>query len=166
MSVPGPTGPSDLDAPRSELTLRRRVQFYELDSAGIVHFSTYFRYMEEAEHALWRHAGLSIAPAGSDVGFPRVAVACDYHRPLRFEEEFDVRIRIVAMTEKSIRYSCVLTRGDDTIASGSLTVVCVRKTPGGTMKAVPIPSEIAGRFAVADVASDADPTVTRVSSVR
>ena len=35
----------------SEFTLHRRVQWYELDSAGIVHFSTYFRYMEEAEHA-------------------------------------------------------------------------------------------------------------------
>ena len=51
----------------SEFRLRRRVQFYETDAAGMVHFSWFFRYMEEAEHALWREAGLSIAqhpPAG------------------------------------------------------------------------------------------------------
>ena len=52
----------------SEYRLRRRVQFYETDAAGIVHFSWFFRYMEEAEHALWREAGLSIAPIVADVG--------------------------------------------------------------------------------------------------
>ena len=136
----------------SEITIRRRVQFYELDSAGIVHFSTYFRYMEEAEHALWREAGLSIAPPGADIGFPRVSVACEYHRPLRFEDEFDVRVRIVAITEKSIRYACTLTRAGEKIATGTLTVVCVKKEAGGTLKAAPIPREISTRFAVADEA--------------
>jgi len=59
----------------SEYRLRRRVQFYETDAAGIVHFSWFFRYMEEAEHALWREAGLSIAPVVADVGWPRVAAS-------------------------------------------------------------------------------------------
>ena len=38
----------------------RRVVFYETDLAGVVHFSNYFRYMEEAEHAMWRAAGMRI----------------------------------------------------------------------------------------------------------
>jgi YbgC/YbaW family acyl-CoA thioester hydrolase len=136
-------------SPRSEFTLHRRVNFYELDSAGIVHFSCYFRYMEEAEHAMWRAAGLSIAPPGAEVGFPRVAVTCDYQKPLHFEDEFDVHIRIVGMSDKSIRYACELTRGGVTIATGSLTVVCIRKAPDGRMRAASIPPEIASRFAVA-----------------
>ena len=37
--------------------MTRRVQFHETDLAGLVHFSIFFRYMEEAEHALWRAAG-------------------------------------------------------------------------------------------------------------
>ena len=45
-------------------SVRRRVQF-ETDMAGVVHFSWYFRYMEEAEHALWREAGLSMASPGA-----------------------------------------------------------------------------------------------------
>src|SRR5262245_24638607 len=69
--------------------LRRRVQFYETDVAGIVHFSWFFRYMEEAEHALWRQAGLRIHPDQSDIGWPRVAASFEFHRPLRFEDEFD-----------------------------------------------------------------------------
>jgi acyl-CoA thioesterase FadM len=51
----------------------RRVQFAETDLAGIVHFSWYFRYIEEAEHALWRAAGLSISPPRAEMGWPRVA---------------------------------------------------------------------------------------------
>ena len=124
------------------------MNFYELDSAGIVHFSTFFRYMEEAEHALWRAAGLSIAPRGSLVGFPRVAAAFEYHRPLRFEDEFDVRIRIAGMSDKTLRYVCELTQDGQSIATGTMTVVCVR-TDVTPLKSVSIPPEIAAKFDVA-----------------
>jgi YbgC/YbaW family acyl-CoA thioester hydrolase len=133
----------------SEYRLRRRVQFHEVDSAGIVHFSWFFRYMEEAEHALWRDAGLSIAPPGAEVGFPRASTAFEYHQPLRFEEEFDVTIRVAAIAQKTIRYACLVTRGEARIATGTLTVVCVSKGADGSMKAVAIPAEIAARFEVA-----------------
>jgi YbgC/YbaW family acyl-CoA thioester hydrolase len=133
----------------SEYRLKRRVQFYETDAAGIVHFTWFFRYMEEAEHALWREAGLSIAPPEAKIGWPRVAASFDYHRPLRFEDEFEVCIRIAAITEKNIRYTCLMTRGETKIATGSLTIACVSKGPQGAMKSIPIPAEIAARFQVA-----------------
>ncbi len=69
----------------------RRVQFAETDVAGIAHFSGYFRYMEEAEHALWRAAGLSVV--AYDLHWPRVAAYCEYRQPLRFEDEIDVKVR-------------------------------------------------------------------------
>jgi acyl-CoA thioester hydrolase len=134
--------------PRSEYRLRRRVQFYEVDSAGIVHFSWFFRYMEEAEHALWREVGLSIAPSGSDIGFPRIATSLDFHRPLRFEDEFEVCIKIAAIRTKSIHYACEVRRGADQIATGTLKIACVRKGPNHTMSAIAIPDEIVSRFAV------------------
>jgi len=139
--------------PLSEFTLRRRVTFHEVDSAGIVHFSIYFRYMEEAEHALWRAAGVSIAARDANVGYPRVSAAFDYHRPLRFEDEFDARIRIVSIRDKSLRYVCTLTKGDEKIATGTVTVVCVSKDEDGVMKARPLPPDIAGRF---EVSAEAD----------
>ena len=132
----------------SEYRLRRRVLFYEADPAGIVHFSWFFRYMEEAEHALWREAGLSIAPRRSDFVFPRISAAFEYHSPLRFEEEFDVCIRVAAITEKTMRYACEVTRGDTKIATGSLTIVCATKQ-GDEMKAVSFPPEIEAQFQVA-----------------
>ena len=133
----------------SEYRLKRRVQFHETDAAGIVHFSWYFRYIEEAEHALWREAGLSIAPPDAEVHWPRVAASCDFHGALYFEQEFEVWIRVSAMTQKTIRYTSLIARGDTKIATGTHTVACVRMRPNEPMRSVNIPPEIAHRFQVA-----------------
>lgn len=130
----------------SEYRLKRRVQFYETDSAGIVHFSWFYRYMEEAEHALWRAAGLSILQPVPGVGFPRVSASFDFKRPLRFEDEFELRLSIEEIRPKTIRYKAVVTLQDATVAEGSLTVACVRHIPGQPMRAIPIPASISDRF--------------------
>lgn len=135
-------------SPISEHRLHRRVQFYETDTAGVVHFSWYFRYIEEAEHAMWRAAGLSIHPAQGHIVWPRIAAACDFHRPLHFEQEFDVWIRIVEIAARAIRYAALLTDGTTEFAAGSLTAACAQHVDG-RMKAIDIPAEIAARFEVA-----------------
>lgn len=124
------------------------MQFHETDAAGIVHFSRFFLYMEEAEHSMWRAAGLSIAPPGSAIGWPRTAVSFEYHRPLRFEDEVDVLLRIVAIDEQRIRYSCVVLRGEERIATGGMTVTCVTVGRDGRMRATAIPAHVVTRFAV------------------
>ena len=135
--------------PSSHYCLRRRVQFHETDAAGLVHFSWFFRYMEEAEHALWREAGLSIFSRDEEVHWPRVAASFDFHRTLRFEQEFDVRLRIAAITGRTIRYTCLVSRDGAKIATGALTIACVRMRRNGPMEAIDIPPEIAARFQVA-----------------
>jgi acyl-CoA thioester hydrolase len=130
----------------TQFTYRRRVQFYETDLAGIVHFSWYPRYMEEAEHAMWRAAGLSIKPAGMDLGFARVSVSVEFHAPLYFEEEFDVDVRIESISRRSIRYACTITRDGVKIATGTMAAVCVQSRPGEPFKAVEIPKEILERL--------------------
>ena len=135
--------------PISEFRLTRRVQFYETDTAGIVHFSVFFRYMEEAEHALWRTAGLSIAPPGATIGFPRVATGFEFYRPLRFEDEFEVVLRVTKKSARSLSYAATIEAGDETVARGTLTIACVSKRPGEPMRGTEIPPEIAARFEVA-----------------
>ena len=115
--------------------------------AGVVHFSWIAKYMEEAEHALWRAAGLSIAPADAVLGFPRVAVSIDFAAPLHFEDEFEVHVRIEAISARTIRYAHTITRGNTVIATGTMTAACVRKLPL-PMRAVEIPPEIRERLAV------------------
>jgi YbgC/YbaW family acyl-CoA thioester hydrolase len=128
----------------TDFRLRRRVQFYETDAAGIVHFSWFFRYMEEAEHAMWRAAGLSIRSPSSDIGWPRVAASFEFYRALRFEDEFEIAIRVDELSRRSIRYACALIKDNEEIASGTMTIACVRSDP--TLHAVEIPAEIVERL--------------------
>jgi YbgC/YbaW family acyl-CoA thioester hydrolase len=123
----------------------RRVQFAETDLAGMVHFSWYLRYVEEAEHALWRAAGLSIHDPAAGVGFPRVAFSIEYHAPLHFEDEFEVDIRIEAMSRRTIRYRSVVRRGDTDVATSTHTAVCVRRG-ADAMEAADLPAAVLGRL--------------------
>jgi acyl-CoA thioester hydrolase len=135
-----------LAPPLSEHRITRRVHFHETDAAGIVHFSRYFIYMEEGENALWRAAGLSIHPPGAEIGWPRRSVGFDYYRPLRFEDEFEIRMRVTGLEQSTMRYVCLLSRGGEAIARGQLAITCVSLRPNEPMRMIPIPPEIAARF--------------------
>jgi len=137
--------------PTSECRIRRRIHFHEVDSAGIVHFSWFYRYMEEAESALWRTAGLRIAPS-KELAYPRVAASFEFKKPLRFEDEANVEIQVAAIGRTSIRYRCVITLNGDIAAIGSMTIVCAVGTPGA-VRPVPVPDFIRAALAVSGAAT-------------
>ena len=91
---------------------QRRVEFRDTDMAGIVHFSVFFAYMEEAEHQLLRQLGIGVVcdVDGTTVSFPRVAAACNYRRAIKFEDIIDIEITIKRIGTKSITYSHLFTK--------------------------------------------------------
>ena len=109
------------------------VQFSDTDMAGIMHFANFFRFMERAEHAFFRSLGLSIferheMPDDEHVGWPRVHASCDFHAPLRFEDEVDVELLVEEVRTKSIRYQFRVRKMDGTLAAvGRIAIVCVQK---------------------------------------
>jgi YbgC/YbaW family acyl-CoA thioester hydrolase len=128
---------------RGEFAYTRVVQFAETDLAGIVHFSAYFRYMEEAEHAMWRAAGLSVAR--DDLHWPRISASCEYASPLRFEDEITVKVR-AGFGRRRIQYGFEIRRSDTVAATGAMTSVCTRGAAGGTLKTAEIPQELVERL--------------------
>src|SRR5689334_18998682 len=134
---------SDDRGPMSELRTRRRVAFSETDAAGLVHFACFFRYFEDTEHALWREAGLSIHSGDSAIGWPRISAACEFHRPLKFEQEFDVTVRITEMARRTISYSGEITREGERIATGQWRIAAVTRQPDGSIRSTDIPAEVA-----------------------
>ena len=134
--------------PIAEYTYHRRVQYKETDASGIVHFSSFFVYAEEAEHAMWRAAGLSVEPRHTDIGWPRVSASFDFFQALRFEDEIEIRIRLVERTAKTFRYQAIVMRGGEVAAVGFSTSICVRKVAGEPLRAIDIPFDIAVRFDV------------------
>jgi YbgC/YbaW family acyl-CoA thioester hydrolase len=138
----------------SEFLYRRRVEFADTDMAGIVHFSRYFLYMEAAEHAFFRSLGFSIAERDSGVGWPRVSVSCEYHAPLRFEDEIEVHLKVTEKRARSLRYAFRLTRVGPgpavEVATGGFVVVCVAlDKSAGRMKAAPLPEALAAKIEAA-----------------
>jgi acyl-CoA thioester hydrolase len=127
---------------------RRRVHFHETDLAGVVHFSCFFRYMEEAEHALWRAAGLTIDRAGAEVGWPRVGTTFDFRSPLRFDDEFDIVVRVAKVTRSTIQYEFAFTRQGTRIGSGTLTAACASRSDG-QMRAIEMPMDVVARLRAA-----------------
>jgi YbgC/YbaW family acyl-CoA thioester hydrolase len=131
-------------APRA--IYKRRVEFAETDMAGQVHFSVFFRYMEEAEHAIWRKAGMRIAAEGRTHQWPRISAQCDFKSRLRVDDEFEVRTEMAKVTNRTIQWAHTMLKGDTLVAQGSVTAVCVQLQPDGTFKAVEMPADIVNRL--------------------
>jgi YbgC/YbaW family acyl-CoA thioester hydrolase len=121
----------------------RQVQFAETDMAGIVHFSWYLRYMEEAEHALWRAAGLRIA--GSTLHWPRAGAHAEYKRPLKFEDEIDVQVR-AGFGRSRIQYAFEIRSHAAIVALGGMTTVCARLDADGQLKPIAVPGDVRERL--------------------
>jgi YbgC/YbaW family acyl-CoA thioester hydrolase len=130
----------------SEFRYRRIVQFAETDLAGIVHFSTLFRYMEEAEHAMWRSVGLTIAERGGTLGWPRLGAAMEFRNPLRFEDEVEVVVRVAHLKRRTIDYEFVLRTGATLVAMGTISCICTRKQADGSMRATEIPEDVSAKL--------------------
>jgi acyl-CoA thioester hydrolase len=131
-----------------EHRIRKRVEFAETDMAGIVHFSRFFNYMESAEQEFLRSLGFSVVMSIGEkrYAWPRVNVGCDYRRPLRFEEEFDVVLLVREVRARSIVYDFIfaLPTGEF-LARGAMTAVCVSHD-GHAMSAVAVPAEVLAKI--------------------
>ena len=123
-----------------EFVIKRTVQFAETDMAGVLHFASFYRFMEEVEHAFWRSRGLSVTwdAGGHIVGWPRVSTSCEYYEPLRFEEEVELALRVIQVGVQSVSYEVEFRRGGQRVALGKATAVCCR-TGAGVFDAIRIP---------------------------
>lgn len=109
--------------------------------AGIVHFANFYRMMENAEHAFFRSVGLSVHGEfdGVHIGWPRVATACDFFKPLRFEDTVDVQLIVLEVRNRSIRYGFRFwNEARVEVARGTVSTVCAA-VGNGALAAVSIP---------------------------
>lgn len=134
-------------------TQEQRVEWADTDCAGIVHFTSFFRYVESAEHAFWRSIGLSVHMGEGDdqQGWPRLSVSCDFRKPARFEQVLTVGIRVLKVGNTTLRYGFWIFDDEGTegglVASGELTIIHVAMDPrSGRIQKVPIPEDIKERL--------------------
>ena len=112
----------------SEFRYRRVVQFSDTDCAGIVHFSRFLCFVEEAEHAFLRSLGLSVHNSDGEgtVGFPRLSARIEYRSPASFEDEITVHIWVLRKGSKSLTYQFRILREETLLALGETVCVACR----------------------------------------
>jgi len=127
----------------AEFKMTRRVTFAETDLAGVMHFSNYYRWMEEIEHAWLRSLGMSVVEdkGGVTYSWPRVITSCEYFAPARFEDELELHLIISGLSEKSMTYEVIFSRGADKIARARTKAVCCTMKDG-QFTSTPIPAFI------------------------
>ena len=126
----------------SSFSMTRVIEFCETDMAGIVHFSNFYCWMEQAEHAFFRSLGLTIANEqdnGTTIGFPRVSASCRFASTARFEDELKVLLQVQRIGVKSLTYEFVFSIDDRLVASGTLKTVCCQFLPGESLQSIEIP---------------------------
>ena len=134
--------------PISEFRTRRRVEFADTDQAGLVHFASFFVFMETAEHELLRSLGNEVHRQwqGREIGWPRVDASCRYLRAASFADVLDIIVQVKRKGTKSMTYRFEFERDGELIAVGELVAVCCEV--GGTdgPRSIPIPPDIADRL--------------------
>jgi len=154
-------GASSPDDPRPAFVARRRVEFRDTDAAGIAHFSTFFVWMESAEHELLRQAGVPLVdvvpePAPGDAlahdeppgtySWPRVSAHCDYKSAVRFNDELDISVGLEALGRSSVTWRFRFEQAGRLIAVGRVVAVRCLLRPGLAPAAVPIPDAVQQRL--------------------
>ena len=124
-------------------TMKRLIQFAETDMAGVLHFSNYYRLMEEIEHAFWRSLETSVLAKldNLEVTWPRVSTSCEYFSPARFEDEITLSLKIAHVGDRSMTYEVEFHRDDEPLAKGKVTVVCCTMKDG-TFQSLSIPDPL------------------------
>ena len=140
------------DLPVSEFTTRRRVEFADTDMAGLVHFARFFVFMETAEHEFLSSLGTNVHTVvdGHNVGWPRVEASCDYLSPLRFGDEFLIKLSISRKGTTSMTYRFVFVEGERLVARGRMRSVCCILDEDAGLKSIAIPASLADQLVEAE----------------
>lgn len=127
---------------------QRRVEFRDTDMAGIVHFSVFFAYMEEAEHAFLKSLGLAVFSehGGQEISWPRVAAQCNYRSAIRFEDELVIQLSVQRIGGKSVTYHHEIRSGENLVADGTITTVCCEIEHGKRPQSIAIPDHFVNAF--------------------
>lgn len=122
----------------ARVTIERRLGWAETDAAGHNHFSSAVRWLEEAEHALWRSLGLiDYVPC-----VPRVHLELDYRQRVWFDQAVLVTVGVIKVGGSSCTFaysaSVVTEEGPQLASEGRYVVAYAPDSHGGSQ---PWPAE-------------------------
>jgi acyl-CoA thioester hydrolase len=124
-----------------------RVRYAEVDYQGIVYFAHYATYFDVGIHEFFRSLPYDYTEVrritGTDFNIVRSLV--EHRRPLRFDEAFEVEVRIgrIGRTSLTFRPAIWVVGETDPRATGEMVWVHADQ---GTMRPVQLPKELLARL--------------------
>ena len=120
-----------------------RVHWVDTDVAGVMHFTNYLRYFEACEEEFYRSISLPFHDIQQKYGitFPRVETHCTYKAACRFDDFFEVTMRIREVAEKTITWEFQASRQKDGKLAAEGFIKCI--AVNSNWKAVNLPPELA-----------------------
>lgn len=134
---------SDMIAPH---TLPIRVYWEDTDASGLVYHTSYVRFMERGRTELLRSIGLDQRPllegaVGKPVFFVVRAMDLDFRKPAVMDDLLTVETHLTEIGGASITLDQRVRRGDETLVTAVVKVVCVEEG-----RARRLPAEVRAKF--------------------
>lgn len=128
------------EAPRLPFSLTDRVRWNDCDPLGIIFYGAWIKFIQAAEHELFRAAGLPYETlrVKGDVWLPRKAFHIEFHSPAQMDEEVEIRAGVskIGTTSMTLQFEGVRASDATWRMSATLTLVSVDKE---SMTKRPIP---------------------------
>ena len=120
---------------------RQRVRFGETDTQQVVYYANYLLYAEVGRVAYLRHLGVMYQRdfIARGVDFTIGEAHVKYRAPLRFDDEFDIRVRVGEIRHSSWAFEYAVDRADGVHCAEMSTVQVVI---GAAKRAERMPEEL------------------------
>ncbi len=121
---------------------RQRVRYGETDLQAVVYYANYLLYAEVGRVAYLRHLGIDygrdLLARGIDFTIGEASVR--YVAPLRFDDEYDIRVRVGSIRRASWEFEYAIDRADGLRCATASTVQVI--IDRATKKPIRIPAEM------------------------
>lgn len=115
-----------------------RVGYIDTDQGGIVHHSSYIRWLEHARTEFFRARGVNYKTIEFDVscGFPVVDMHLRYKKSARFDDELAIETRVGELGRASLRFDYTVRCDQVILTEATVTLACI-KLPEGRLSRLP-----------------------------
>ncbi|HEV8470202.1 MAG TPA: thioesterase family protein [Candidatus Limnocylindria bacterium] len=118
---------------------RQRVRFGETDLQGVVYYANYLVFAEVGRVAYLRELGVVYERdfLANGVDFTIGEARVRYHAPLRFDEEYDIKVRVGEIRHSSWAFEYAIDRADGTHCADASTIQVMLDRSTGRVTRIP-----------------------------
>ena len=125
-------------------SLKLRVYYEDTDTAGIVYYANYFRFLERGRTEFLRELGFEQRELmQAQISFAVTSVVANYRRPAKLDDLLEVITGIEDLRRAQLVFDQTIWRGDCLLLDAKIRVACVDPRSG---RPIALRKDIHGQF--------------------